>query len=239
MLFARPSTLFCAASLPNLICGCDGVGIERRNSLFAVWSAGIGKSWKWSADIGGHYWRTATDIYNVWDRPTEGSAPFWQGSGSVLHNFDMAYSIPGIDQYTKPGQYTFLDQMVVGVVPGHGISGPGLTFSEAQAHMTMWVMAASPLLTCNDVRSMPEDIKGILTNPEVLAVHKDPLSRMATRIDVGGGVEEGHSGLTESCSSNYSVYGKLLADGSSAGEECYFLSFLWDFSLFHDREMRD
>ena len=44
--------------------------------------------------------------------------------------------------------------------------------------MTMWVMAASPLLTNNDVRKMSPDIKAILTNPEVLAVHKDPLVKV-------------------------------------------------------------
>jgi hypothetical protein len=104
----------------------------------------------------------------------------------VLHNFDEAYSIPGISKKTKPGRYTFLDQMVVGVVPGgKAIGGPGLSFVEAQAHMSMWVMAASPLLTCNDVRNMSAEIKEILTNPEVLAVHKDPLAQMAVRIDVG------------------------------------------------------
>ena len=54
--------------------------------------------------------------------------------------------------------------------------------------MSMWVMAASPLLTCNDVRNMTDDIKQVLTNEEVLAVHKDALVKMAVRIDVGGGV---------------------------------------------------
>ena len=133
----------------------------------------------------------------------------------MLHNFDEAYSIPGISKKTKPGRYTFLDQMVVGVVPGgKAIGGPGLSFVEAQAHMSMWVMAASPLLTCNDVRNMSAEIKEILTNPEVLAVHKDPLAQMAVRIDVGGGVEEAHA--NDLCASEYSVYGRQLADGSSA-----------------------
>ena len=61
--------------------------------------------------------------------------------------------------------------------------------------MSMWVMAASPLLTCNDVRNMSTSIQEILTNPEVLDVHKDPLATMAVRIDVGGGVEEVSSKL--------------------------------------------
>ena len=46
------------------------------------------------------------------------------------------------------------------------------------AHMSLWVMAASPLLTCVDPRTMSAEIKAILTNPEVLAIHKDPLARM-------------------------------------------------------------
>ena len=183
--------------------------------LFGIWSAGIGKSWKWSSDVGGHYWRTATDIYNQWSGPIESTTPFWQGSGGVLHNFDTAYSIPDIANKTQPGHYTFLDQMVVGVAPGgKSIRGPGLTFHETQAHMSMWVMAASPLLTCNDVRNMSADIKEILTNPEVLAVHKDPLAKMAVRIDVGGGDEESHA--SNLCASEHSIYGKELADGSSA-----------------------
>lgn len=61
---------------------------------------------------------------------------------------------------------------------------------------------------------MSAEIKEILTNPEVLAVHKDPLAKMALRIDVGGGVEEAHA--SRPCASNFSVYGKDLSDGSSA-----------------------
>ena len=49
------------------------------------------------------------------------------------------------------------------------------------------VMAASPLLTCTDVRNMSAATKEIMTNHEVLEVHKDPLARMAVRVDVGGG----------------------------------------------------
>ena len=128
------------------------------NMLYGVWPGGLGKSWKWAAEVGGHYWRTAADIKNGWS---------W-----VLHNFDTAYSIPSIETYTVPGHYTFLDQMVVGVAPNGtgdrsahgpkgGVPGPGLSLSETVAHMSMWVMAASPLLTCNDVRNMTDDTKHI------------------------------------------------------------------------------
>ena len=29
------------------------------NMLYGVWPGGMGKSWKWGAEVGGHYWRTA------------------------------------------------------------------------------------------------------------------------------------------------------------------------------------
>lgn len=196
------------------------------NMLFGVWSGGLAKSWKWASSIGGNYWRTGTDIYDNWV--------------SVLRMWDTTYSIPGIDRYTKPGRYSFLDQMLVGDVPGRKGSayGPGLSHNETVAHMTMWIMAASPLLTCTDVRNMTAETKAILTNPEVLAVHKDPLARMATRIDVGGGTHELHSSnlcaadfpacqehpgdtgypghQCRECRSNWSVFEKPLHDNSSA-----------------------
>eukprot|EP00039_Didymoeca_costata_P013186 m.196401 g.196401 ORF g.196401 m.196401 type:complete len:223 (+) comp15700_c0_seq2:278-946(+) len=76
------------------------------NMIYGIWPGGMGKSWKWGAASGGHYWRTARDIKNDWE--------------DVLFNFDTPYSVPDIASYTKPGGYTFLDQMVVGVVPHPG-----------------------------------------------------------------------------------------------------------------------
>ena len=49
--------------------------------LYGIWPGGMGKSWKWGANVGGHYWRTAADIMNVWDSGAKLPSP-----GSVLHN---------------------------------------------------------------------------------------------------------------------------------------------------------
>ena len=67
--------------------------------------------------------------------------------------------------------------MIVGDVPRRKGSawGAGLSHEETIAHMSMWVMAASPLLTTVDVRNMTAETKAILTNPELLQIHKDPL----------------------------------------------------------------
>ena len=156
-----------------------------------------------------------------------------------MRMWDTLQSIPNIAQRTKPGAYTFLDQMLIGDVPGRTgtVTGPGLTHDEAVAHMTLWVMAASPLLACTDPRNMTASIKAILMNPELLAVHKDPLARMATRVDIGGGHEPenanycadtyptcqrlgpddpGFKGPCKVCRTNSSVWEKPLADNSSA-----------------------
>jgi alpha-galactosidase len=178
------------------------------NMVYGIWPTGFGKSWNWASEVGGHYWRVETDMSNEWEHGHPPSQP-----GSVLHNFDMAMSIPGIQSHTVPGRYTFLDTMVVGVQPGgSAVSGKGLTIEEQRSHMTLWVMAASPLLTSVDVRKMSAEVKEILTNEEVLAVHKDPLVKMGVRIDVGGGVNEIHT----ASASLWSAYAKPLVDGSTA-----------------------
>lgn len=186
-------------------------------------------SWKWVDKVGGHYNRIAGDIYDSWS--------------AVLRQWDVAYSIPAISTLTRPGRYSYLDQMVIGDVPGRKGSayGSGLSHDETVAHMSMWVMAASPLTTCTDVRNMSAEIKEILTNSEVLEVHKDHLAKMATRVDVGVGEsgelelhsanlcgadfpacqegpgDPGYPGSPcTSCPANWSVFEKPLHDNSSA-----------------------
>jgi alpha-galactosidase len=204
----------------------DGIRASSNPSmLYGVWSGPSGYSWKWAKSVGGHYWRIGDDIYDGWQ--------------SITRMWDTLQSIPGIAQRTKPGAYTFLDQMQIGDVPGSGgtTTGPGLSHDESVAHMTMWVMAASPLLSCTDPRNMSAATLAIWTNPEVLAVHKDSLARMAVRVDIGGvhetenanfcsagypqcqrlgPLDPGYAGPCTICRVNSSVWEKPLADNSSA-----------------------
>jgi alpha-galactosidase len=50
-----------------------------------------------------------------------------------------------------------------------------MTDDEYRAHMSLWAIQAAPLIAGNDLRSMSEATKVILTNPEVLAVDQDSL----------------------------------------------------------------
>ena len=52
---------------------------------------------------------------------------------------------------------------------------PALTESEQRSHFSLWAMLAAPLIAGNDVRSMTEATRAILTNADVIAVDQDPL----------------------------------------------------------------
>jgi alpha-galactosidase len=52
---------------------------------------------------------------------------------------------------------------------------PSLTDVEQRAHFSLWAMLAAPLLAGNDIRSMPEQTRAILTNRDMIAVDQDPL----------------------------------------------------------------
>jgi alpha-galactosidase len=56
---------------------------------------------------------------------------------------------------------------------------PSLTESEQRAHFSLWAMLAAPLLAGNDVRTMSDQTRAILTNHEVVAIDQDPLALQA------------------------------------------------------------
>jgi alpha-galactosidase len=53
---------------------------------------------------------------------------------------------------------------------------PSLTESEQRAHFSLWAMLAAPLLAGNDIRTMSDQTRGILTDHDVIAVDQDPLA---------------------------------------------------------------
>ncbi len=56
---------------------------------------------------------------------------------------------------------------------------PSLTESEQRAHFSLWAMLAAPLLAGNDIRTMTDQTRAILTNRDVIAVDQDPLAARA------------------------------------------------------------
>jgi alpha-galactosidase len=56
---------------------------------------------------------------------------------------------------------------------------PSLTDSEQRTHFSLWAMLAAPLLAGNDIRTMTDQTRAILTNRDVIAVDQDPLAARA------------------------------------------------------------
>lgn len=166
----------------------DAIQATGRNMSFGIYSGSgpcVAHAYTWAPRIG-HYWRTGSDMKNVWDGQP----------GSVMGEVDNLIWNDAQRLAQGPGAYNLLDALVVGApnrTDGTGTDGTGLTTNEARSHMGLWVALSSPLILSIDVRQpIKPEILSILTNPAVLAVHKDPLARQGRPIPA---VFDGRSAL--------------------------------------------
>jgi len=137
-------------------------------------NAGSEYDWSRIADVS----RDSIDLVPAW-----GDQALWaEGLAGVTQAFDAAGPVAPHD---GPKHVDDPDMLVVGVgwnqfVDTHptmslGAPRPDLTETEQQSHFSLWAMLAAPLLAGNDVRSMTDQTRDILTNREVIAVDQDPL----------------------------------------------------------------
>ncbi len=61
-----------------------------------------------------------------------------------------------------------------------------MSADEDRSHFGMWAILAAPLIAGNDISSMSETTKAILTNADVIAVNQDPLGKQATLVATPG-----------------------------------------------------
>jgi alpha-galactosidase len=145
----------------------EGAYMTMRDALFAtgrpivlsICEWGTDTPWIWGPKMG-HLWRTTGDIYSCFDCVKDNGT--WQAHG-VMQILDMQ---KGLRRYAGPGHWNDPDMMEV---------GNGLTANEDRAHFSMWAMLAAPLIAGNDIRNMPKDVAGVLTNRDVIAVDQDSL----------------------------------------------------------------
>ncbi|MDN4599159.1 NPCBM/NEW2 domain-containing protein [Leifsonia virtsii] len=124
-------------------------------------------------------WRTYTDVGFV------NSIKYTD----VLRNFDANARHP---EAAGPGHWNDPDYL-----------GPqlGMTDEEFRSQMALWSMSAAPLVVGSDPRTFSQATIAALTNPDLLAIDRDPLGKQAVRV--------GSAGTTE-------TWTKPLADGSTA-----------------------
>ena len=81
------------------------------------------------------------------------------------------------------------------------VGNGGMTATEYRSHFSLWCLLSAPLMAGNDLRSMSNEIKEILTNREVIAVDQDRAGLQGRRVKREGDRE---------------VWAKQLADGGRA-----------------------
>jgi alpha-galactosidase len=128
-----------------------------RPIVYSLCQYGEDEVWVWGAKVGGNLWRTTGDIQDNWKAM----------SGIGFRQFIIA-------PYIRPGHWNDPDMLEIG--------NGGMTDEEYRTHMSLWSMLAAPLLAGNDLRTMAEATKEILTNREVIAIDQDPDGKPVKRI---------------------------------------------------------
>jgi alpha-galactosidase len=148
----------------------DALKASGRPIVFSLCEWGLEEPWKWAAEIG-NLWRTTGDITDCWNCTG-------QYTRGVMQILDLEADLW---TYAGPGHWNDPDMLEVG--------NPGLSVEESRAHFSLWCMLAAPLMAGNDLRSMPAEIREILTNQEVVAVDQDPLGHQAMKVRDYGDTE--------------------------------------------------
>jgi alpha-galactosidase len=154
----------------------DALTHTGRPIVLSLCEWGYNQPWDWAPKIG-QLWRTTDDIEDKW--------------GSMLSNLDQSAQHAAV---AGPGHWNDPDMLEVG--------NGGMTDDEYRAHFSLWAVMAAPLIAGNDLRSMSDATRAILTNHEVIAVDQDALGAQ------GMLVSEGPPDLQ--------VWAKPLRDGSRA-----------------------
>jgi alpha-galactosidase len=138
----------------------DALHATGRPIVYSLCEYGLGNVQKWGPAVGGNLWRTTGDIGDEWD--------------SMMNNIHKQTPTAS---YAGPGHWNDPDMLEIG--NGH------MTDDEYRTHISLWALAAAPLLAGNDIRKMSETTKSILLNKEVIAVDQDPLGKQASPVKNG------------------------------------------------------
>lgn len=135
----------------------------RRPIVLSICEWGRARPWEWAGGIG-HLWRTCWDIQ-----------PEWSSVLTILDRQTELHPFAGPDHWNDP------DMLEVG--------NGDLTSEQSRAHFALWSMLAAPLMAGNDLRTMSDEVREILTAPEIVAIDQDASGRQGRRIRRDGDIE--------------------------------------------------
>jgi alpha-galactosidase len=142
----------------------DALAASGRPIVFSICDWGRKDPWKWGPSTG-NLWRTTGDIQDKWASVLK-----------ILDNPSQQHA-----EAAAPGAWNDPDMLEVG--------NGGMSDVEYRAHFSLWAMMAAPLIAGNDLRTMSQATKDILTNTEVIAVDQDRAGKQGTKVRADGGLE--------------------------------------------------
>jgi hypothetical protein len=148
-------------------------------------------AWAWGGRESSQLWRTSGDIY-PWMDSIYHCADTSGGDQAIHPAFN------GLWQFAGPGHWNDPDMLQVGNLKN--IEAERKIIGD-RAHFSLWCILAAPLMAGNDLRSMSDAVKDVLTAPEVIAVNQDPRGIQGYKVFSRDGQE---------------IYNKPLADGTTA-----------------------
>jgi alpha-galactosidase len=135
-----------------------------RPMVFSLCEWGSNRPWTWGRKVGGNLWRTTGDIQDSWR--------------SMLTILDQQ---EGLEKYSGPNGWNDPDMLEVG--NGH------MSHDEYVAHFSLWALLNAPLIAGNDLRTMSDSTRDILTNRDVIAVDQDWGGKQGYKIRDDGDLE--------------------------------------------------
>jgi len=135
-----------------------------RPMVFSICEWGSNRPWTWAKNIG-HLWRTTGDIQDCWDCKRD-----WGGMGWT----QILDAQQGLEKFAGPGHWNDPDMLEVG--------NGKMSYNEYVAHFSFWCLLSAPLMAGNDIRTMDEQTKSILTNRYAIAVNQDKLGIQGSKI---------------------------------------------------------
>ena len=154
----------------------DALRSTGRPIVYSLCQYGNDAVWEWGTSVGGNLWRTTGDISDHYARMAE-----------------IGFGQAGLARFAGPGHWNDPDMLEVG--------NGGMNADEYRTHMSLWAILAAPLLAGNDLSTMTDETRAMLTNREVIAVDQDAAGKQGDRVSAEGPIE---------------VWAKPLADGSKA-----------------------
>ena len=134
----------------------DALKKTGRKIFYSICNWGFENVTKWGRDVG-NSWRTTKDIKDNWK--------------SMIRIIDINNKWY---KYAGPGGWNDPDMLEVG--------NGGMNIDEYKVHFGLWAISKAPLLIGCDIINMTNEIKDILTNPEVIAINQDILGEQGKKI---------------------------------------------------------